>query len=156
MGTGFFESQRDTEECSFSYCGQVDMSNPVALFLSPSVWCLSWILMWTPFRGSLSVKSDDVRTSRKRLVSCNHRYFTLSTFLVDSFCLEDFLFGLPDLLYLVRFSWTGDQTLPDSTHAGSAPRSVPDTVGPTAPWTHRYRGREREAGKRAQRSERLC
>lgn len=58
---GCFESLWDTA----NQCHEMNMSNPLPL----SPLCSSWILTWTPFRGSLSVRSDDARSLRKLLVS---------------------------------------------------------------------------------------
>lgn len=63
--------------------------------------------MWTPFRGSLSAKSDDVKTSRKLLVSNNHWFFPTNTFhphsLLISFVLKIFLLAFLTFFILSAF-----------------------------------------------------
>jgi len=95
----------------------------ITRLLCPLFWCFSWIRMWTPFRGSLSARSGDVRNLRKRLVSFDSLFLNdISVHVFNFFLNVLVLFFLHHLIYLpfdllyLRFSLlgAGDQSLPVS------------------------------------------
>lgn len=101
--------------------------------------------MWMPFKGSLLVKSGDVKNLKKLLVSICLPFPKYIWAWFNLFCCF-WPFFLP-----FSILGAGDQPFPYTSIAGSSPPSIPNAFGSSAPWTYYHRGGERKAGQGAQR-----
>lgn len=96
------------------------------------LWCFSWILMSTPFKGSLSMRWDDVRNLRKPLVSIDSLFPTY-TCQYSSFFSFIVILYLPFLNFIIHYSAFLEQEISRSISPPMRGLLPPPCPTPSAP-----------------------